>query len=581
MLLSVTSPPSLADDNAPLKRGGFQLKVSPIYKAATIYVTTNADGTEGEITPSQIRLGLSGKMDFRWPNGYVERAGLFAGQCRRTACGNNTLLWFKSGSRYTGSAADSGSFGKNDWHINSIVTTTSDRLVSVFDKTALISRCRQSASGSFDHGFSVTLSANTRTQDTREKFESIDTEIDINDVEFNGGDQSRQAAFSLRVECQRLSHTASPKAPRVPAGQGLGFNKGRMKVKDIKLTFTTFQNGFSQPNPGTRCKTARLRVRLETNQAGLVSFKLWQQRANQAVTSKDYIIGSHHDGNGHFFAQKDFEVSVDKTSTVQAKAREQVSETFQKEDGWKKILLHCRGSGGTGGLASATRDDNTAPKPQLQGGFQLLDNSAAARRNTCNRTAGALIWFSNNKPTNIHYSLDCRYGGHFSGVLQPKPITGGKYRAAKLEKIPITDTVNERCALSTVAPGQPRTHATVSRNFTCHKTSGHAAGGGRLSARAQSTHAAPARNGTGRHAVDRPRTGLECNGGTSLRGQCTCPRGTIRSRTGRNKYRCVKQQAKITCRGGTIVSNTCRCPSSQVRTKVSSNGFRCIKKRSR
>ena len=97
----------------PLKRGGFQLTVQPIYKNATIYITTQDDETT--ITPSDIKLGLTGKIDFKWGNGYIDKAGLFAGHCKRTNCGSFTRLWYRAQDAYTGPAADIIELPENDW----------------------------------------------------------------------------------------------------------------------------------------------------------------------------------------------------------------------------------------------------------------------------------------------------------------------------------------------------------------------------------------------------------------------------------------------------------------------------------
>ncbi|MFK5979876.1 MAG: hypothetical protein QM488_13415 [Rhizobiaceae bacterium] len=499
ILSALIAQPSLADDNAPVKRGGFQLEALPIFQSATVHVTT--DGDETYISPSEIKLGLTGKLDFKYGNGIVDRAGLFAGHCKTNIdCGSHTLLWYQQRDAFTGSRADMVKLPENDWYINQVVTTSADRLLLPLEKLYILGRCKQNPSSSFDYSFTVTLSINTRTDEVfPSNFVGQNTQVDIEDMNFNGGDQSRHADFTLRVECSTTTRTDVPKTT---SNQDLSLDHGAMKVENIRLTFTTFSNGgYTEPNPGTRCKKARLRVRLETNQKGFASFKLWQRRGDQPITSKDYIVGSHHDGNGRFFAVKDLEVRVYETTLVAANAKELISETFQQETGWRDILLICESSGGTGGLVNPSdNDDRDLPKPQLTGNFQFLDKSRGAAQNKCERTAKAFIWFNNNRPDNIHYSLDCQQSGSFSGVVQPAPIGDGKYRALDIVSIPITTSINESCTLRTVAPGSPRDHATLDRTFICRGTAGHESGGGLVSTQ-QPTHNDPVRLGDGKPTI--------------------------------------------------------------------------------
>ena len=491
--------PSLADDNAPVKRGGFQLEAHPIFQSATVHVTT--DGDETYISPSEIKLGLTGKLDFKYGNGIVDRAGLFAGHCKTNIdCGSYTLLWYQQRDAFTGSRADMVKLPENDWYINQIVTTSADRLLLQFEKLYIMGRCMQNPSSSFDYSSTVTLSINTRTDEVfPSNFVGQNTQVDIEDMNFNGGDQSRHADFTLRVEC---STTTRSDLPKTTDNQDLSLDHGAMKVENIRLTFTTFSNGgYTEPNPGTRCKKARLRVRMETNQEGPVPFKLWQRRGDQPIFNDDYTATSQHDGNGRFFAVKDFEVRVYKTTLVAANAKELISETFQQETGWRDILLICEGSGGTGGLVNPSdNDDRDLPKPQLKANFQYLDNGRGAAQNKCERTAKAFVWFNNNRPDNIHYSLDCHQSGSFSGVVQPAPIGDGKYRASDIVSIPITKSINESCTLRTVAPGSPRDHATLDRSFMCRGTAGHESGGG-LTGTLPPTRNDPVRLGDGKPTI--------------------------------------------------------------------------------
>ena len=141
-----------------------------------------------------------------------------------------------------------------------------------------------------------------------------------------------------------------------------------MTVNSIKLTLTTYANAYTEPNPSTRCKKARLRVTIEVNQQGPVSFKLWAQRGNGAIGSEEITRVAHHD-DGYFRAVYERWVEVDETTRVQFNARDLINDTFNKETGWKDIILHCTGVGG-GGLAAPTEDRHDGlpggrPKPRV------------------------------------------------------------------------------------------------------------------------------------------------------------------------------------------------------------------------
>jgi len=71
----------------------------------------------------------------------------------------------------------------------------------------------------------------------------------------------------------------------------------------IELFRSTYSHATSQPNPGTVCKKARWLVRLNTNKAGPVKFKLWSQTGDGPITSKVIDSWAAFDGNGFFKAE--------------------------------------------------------------------------------------------------------------------------------------------------------------------------------------------------------------------------------------------------------------------------------------
>ncbi|WP_370318378.1 hypothetical protein [Oricola sp.] len=626
--MALATAPAAANDDAPLKKGGFQLWVNPDVLNGTVSVKTNPSGTW--IDPTPVKLHLTGKVDFKRRSGYIERAGLFAGHCRRTACGSNTLLWFRSESQYTGPEGTAIELPDNDWYFGFGLSVLPQRLLDSSLQAQVIQRCENNPMDSFTVATIVTLSLNTRTQvRIGTQFKSISEEVDIDEVEFNGGDQSRHASLFLPVMCETLSHVSSTPTPFNPPNPTFEFDHGAMKVDDIRLTLTTYSNAYTEPNPGTKCKKAKLAVTLETNQEGPVSFKLWEQRGDGQIESEVVNATAHHD-DGHSYAVHERWIEVDETTHVQFNARDLVNETFYNETGWKDITLNCTGAGG-GGLQVAPEDDHGVAQTAFEGKFQFIDNGPQAQNYTCPRNPKALVWFDAPKQDNIHYSLDCGALGNFSGVLQPEKIANGHYRAGKLINMELTDTIEAGCTLRTVSPGDARDHAFAAHTFQCAKTAGFSddiggltvdeptpdndiptptprpkvnpavgAAVGGLTAEPRPTHTPTVpekKTAPIRVNPEPPAPMLVCNGGKIIRGECACGPNKLRRKIGATAYQCVavappppepkkplrvtpapKKQVQLVCKGGKVANGKCLCGSSAKRVKIGQNAFACQKK---
>lgn len=605
----LVAAPAAANDDAAVKKGGFQLSVGAVQ---AISVSVSADRTEGEILSTPMTLQLHGKIDFKWGNGYVGNAGLFAGKCARTACGpTHELLWYRS--QAGSGSSDGGDLPDNDWTINLSVPTTPDRMLPPLEQMELIQACKQNPQAEFVHWTTVTLSANTRTDDISlgADFVGAEEAQSLDEIDFNGGDQSRHADFAVLVQCALSSHTEPPPAPKTPDSIDVGFDHGPMKVNDIRMTLTTYSDAYTEPTPGTQCKKARLRVTLETNQEGPASFKLWKQRGDGAIESENVLVNAHHE-DGRFFAVLERWIEVGETTNVQFNARDLVNETFSHETGWKDITLHCSGTGG-GGLHIPTNDDNGAVQPAaFEGNFQFIDNGPLADRHTCPRDAKALVWFDAPKADNIHYSLDCGALGNFSGVLQPEKIANNHYRAGKLIKFELSDTIEAGCTLRTVSPGDPVDHAFAAHTFQCAKTAGHSSDiggltvdqgnpGGDIPAPQPKPKVNPAVGGGVGKLVTEPnpthtKPQIVCKGGKVSKGKCACGQNKIRKQIGNRAYQCLavakppekKKQVRVTpapkkqnlvCKGGKVKGGKCRCGSNAKRVELGKNSFACKKKK--
>lgn len=430
-----------------------------------------------------------------------------------------------------------------------------------------------------------------------------------------------------------IPRSSGSDTPKAPGGQDLGFNQGPMTVNDIRLTLTTYSNAYTEPTPGTTCKKAKLRVTMETNQEGPVSFKLWGKRGDGAVESEEIDLQAQHD-EGYFRAVHERWVEVDETTNVQFNARDLVNETFNKETGWKDITLHCTGAGG-GGLANPTgdNDDDVPKQTAFEGNFEFIDNGPLAQQNSCPRDAKALVWFNAPKADNIHYSLDCGALGNFSGVLQPDKVASGHYRAGKLINFSVTDTIEAGCTLRSVSPGDARDHAFKANAFQCAKAAGHSAGidgftgskkdpghdlpkpkpqvnpvfGGSvegLTAVPNPTHA-PQRGSPDKPATKpekktepartnpkptKPR--LVCIGGKITKKSCQCGPNKIRRKTGNASYQCIAvakppekrepvranptgKKAQLVCKNGRISNGKCQCGPKRKLVKTGKKAFAC------
>lgn len=534
--LLLAAAPATADDDAAVKKGGFQLSVGAV---EAIVVNVSQDRTEGEILSSPITLQLLGKIDFKRRNGFVERAGLFAGHCKTTDCGPaHTLLWFRS--QLSVLSSDGRGLPENDWSINIPVPTTSERLLSPAEQNELIETCKQNPQAEFFHWTTVTLSANTRTRDPSigEEFSTNDEEFaSLDETEFNGGDQSRHADFAVLVSCTLLPYADAPPAPKTPDNQTVGFDHGAMKVNDIRLTLTTFANGYTEPNPGTKCKKARLRVTMETNQQGFASFKLWEQRGDGAIESEDVIVGSHHQ-DGRFIAVHERWIEVDETTHVRFNARDLINETFNHETGWKDITLHCTGAAGGGLQATPGNHTDDIPVPQP--------------RPRVNPAVGGAV------------------GGL---VAKPKPTHAPDRKTAPTRTNPQPKQIV--CAGGTVSGGKCR----CGQNKILRKT-------GNRSFQCIAVAKPPEKKKPVR--VEPRKAQLVCKGGKASNGKCRCGPNAKRVKIGANAFACQKKAVRanpkpakksLICKGGKVRGGKCGCPKGKIARKMGPRAFACVPRR--
>lgn len=596
-----------AEDNANVT--DFDLITETILNNNVVQVTSPDGVTWDTIVPDTIRVQLNGQMKFRWRNGRIERGAIYLGKCP-----TNDLLRCSSHPRIAFEHRDHPDMYDDIWYkkktkvwkFNHEATFSTSQLLTfpvpgfnpdLYLGTQILEGCNQRAESgerSFTFKTKMTVSINTVTGDVDFVLANPPP---IEEVEFDGGDQTKTVDFDLNVSCDVLTHTKQPKTTN---NQDLNFDQGSLKVNDIKMTLTTYSNAYTEPTPGTQCKKAKLRVTMETNQIGLASFKLYKMEGG-FISNEDVTVSAYHD-DGKFFAVHERWLTVNETTNYEFNARDLVNETFYNETGWKSITLNCSSPGG-GGLASPDNDDGSAVEfKYMTGGFTFIDNSNAAKKNRCERSAKALVWFDAPKNDNIHYSLDCGELGNFSGVLQPTSIGNGKFRAGKLINFQVTETIQAGCTLRTVSPGAPKDHAFKSNTFQCARTAGHSSG---IDGVVAPTSPQAGSNGS----AILPKL---CKGGKIRYGVCQCPKGTKRKKIGDSKFACkidglttptkpekpkkpvranptkpkVKtapvrtnpkpKKAKLVCVGGKVRGSNCKCGPNKVRKKLGKRKFQCL-----
>ena len=76
---------------------------------------------------------------------------------------------------------------------------------------------------------------------------------------------------------------------------------------------------------------------------------------------------------------------------------------------------------------------------------------------------------------------------------------------------------------------------------------------------------------------EEPPPAPECVGGSLVRGECVCPKGTVRKQTGANAYACEKLPPPITCTGGKVYKDECICPKGTELKKTGTYAYVCEK----
>jgi hypothetical protein len=484
-------------------------------------------------------------------NGRILSVGAALGQCGPNTCSPHAVGFVQS-------AGDS-----KTWSAQKDFVISTDKFgatkpghVSVLPYgDAIIAKCNQhlaadgpTQSHSFNHTFDATFLAHTRKHQA-------------NDTGSNGAptagslvvsaQHSMTDSFSVPVVCDPVVKSSTDDvATEKPA---------TLSVGSIELFRSTFVHETSQPNPATECKKARWLVRLNTNKAGPVKFKLWTKVGDAPMTSKVIDAWSSFDGNSKYKAEYVEWTEVTKTTFVQAKAEDMTNAIGQSTD-WKDITLQCDGV--AGGLADVPNtnnpDDGVNPVTlKVTGELTLADKDGAPKDKPRLGAAVFKIWAT--KPGSTSYKLTCSGGRNWEGTLPTFKVADKKYQAVGLQNFQIDKTEQIGCALrSTSLPNDP-VIAVATKLFELIKRNPDIGGADTEANGPRPTHD---KADTGRPAtlVDQARpqkpdvqkpdvkvapvNKVSCGGGKISGDTCFCPAGTEKVQAAPNAFRCIKQVAR-------------------------------------
>ncbi len=340
---------------------------------------------------------------------------------------------------------------------------------------------------------------------------------------------NKLAFIDIVCEADPLWH--EPYAP--PAG-GLAVDKGPFQVKSVELFLTTFQNQVTNPTPGTECKKLQVKVRIETNKTGPVTYKLWRQPGSDET--KAHLSTFQEDGpfKGRFIAEDTFVHTFDKTTYVQYMAESGSNAPFGVSTQWKDITIHCTSTAG-GGL--------TVGPPQGGGdlipGFKVKTAQLkiiGIEGKSCPTKAFVAATFTTNKAGKFRYFIGTSVDKNESGELEAKKV-GGVFRVQ--ETLTVDITKSGKLLAHTRAVDFPSALAFASRSYNCD---GVKPVGG-LTAAVDPTH------NSGKSRVPQlPKVApkISCGGGKAKDGKCLCPAGKVPVAAAVNAWRCIGRTAGST-----------------------------------
>jgi hypothetical protein len=215
--------------------------------------------------------------------------------------------------------------------------------------------------------------------------------------------------------------------PLQPSGQGLAVGDRDFKVIKLELFLTTFENQYTTPTPGLRCKKLQVKVRIETSKAGQIGYKIWRQ-PGESIDRLKFI--SHQDSGpfkGRFVYEDVFVDTFDKT-TYQQYMVEAAGYPVGVSTPWKDKNVICTGPGAGGVTVGQGPGGNPADELPK---FRVIDANVIMRQlpgGTCPAKVRVTANYRTNMPGSFEHHLGCTTGESHSGTLDAKdPISATNY----------------------------------------------------------------------------------------------------------------------------------------------------------
>ncbi len=315
--------PAQADD-AQIEQAVFDAQST--FFAAIVKV--EHDGVEWKrVLPGNVGFDAHMKVDTKG-RGYVERVGVWLGDCNGTGCGSYPRILFEAPTQ-------------RDYDVNRSLSFPVEQLLearsgAVFYRERIVDGCNfgsKTEPHSFKMTVDATFSANTR--------KGSDKNMDLSEVGwgFDGGDVTRHDTFDVTVDClgPPRQSTEDRNADREP-------HRTKVTATGIDLFLQTFVTPAStQHGPsGTQCKPLKVTTRVATDKAGPVNVKLWRQVNGGAIIGRSQADAGGRVGRRQVRRRLEPGRALHQTTTVQYKA-EVLGGTFGPSTKWKSITIHCNG----------------------------------------------------------------------------------------------------------------------------------------------------------------------------------------------------------------------------------------------
>jgi len=222
--------------------------------------------------------------------------------------------------------------------------------------------------------------------------------------------------------------------PIQPSGLGLAAADRDFKVIKLDLFLTTFENQYTTPSPGLRCKKLQVKVRIETSKAGQLSYKIWRQPGESIDRLKFISLQTSGPFKGRFVHEEVFVDTFDK-STYQQYMVETPGSPVGVSTPWKEKHILCTGPG-EGGLTTGQGPGGN-PADELPK-FTVVDANVIMQQlpgGACPAKVRVTANYRTNMAGSFEHHLGCTNGVSRTGTLEAKdPISATNY-GAKFEVV--------------------------------------------------------------------------------------------------------------------------------------------------